>query len=357
MPTTPGFAESLASGVVDIYAAVENQILQAMADRVREGLDTMMLQGQLAEIQAFRLQAQGILTAAVSPIQHEVGQVITQAVNYGNEEAKNEIAKQLKVPKTTLAPARNVLALVQQALHGVQAAHFQILPRVTDVYTQVIRSVMNAPLLGVETRKVAAQKALDEFARRGITVFSRGGRQWQISSYVEMSLRTSLMNATLQGHSDQLRANGLDLVVVSNHAQECKLCRPYEGAILCLTGSPGTQEINGHEVHVETTMAVARANGLFHPNCRHTYSAYQPGITRDFGETADPQGDQDRQKLRYLERQVRAYKRLEAAALDDDAARDARARVREWQAAIREHVASTSARRQPDRERITGAFA
>lgn len=356
MPTTPGFAESLASGVVDIYAAVENQILQAMADRVREGLDTIALQGQLAEIQAFRLQAQGILTAATPQIQSEVGQVITQAVDYGNEEAKNEIAEQLKVPKATLAPPRNVLALVQQSLQKVDAAHFQILPRVTDAYTKVVRDVMNAPLLGVETRKTAAQKALDEFARQGVTVYSRGGRTWQISSYVEMSLRTSLMNATLQGHSDQLEANGLDLVVVSNHAQECKMCRPYEGKVLCLTGSPGTQEINGHEIHVEATMASARAAGLFHPNCRHTYSAYQPGITRSFGETADPQGDQDRQKLRYMERQVREYKRLEAAALDDTAAREARLKAREWQSAIRDHVANTSAVRQPDRERITGAF-
>lgn len=356
MATTPGLAESLASGVAGVYADVEAQLIAIMAERVREGLNTDSIQSLLGEVQAYHAQALGVLAGTTAQVQQGVTTAVETAYRYGDAAAKNELVEQLKVSRSALPPPRNVVALTQQALQGVEAAHFQILPRVDDVYSQVIRKVLNAPLLGVETRQIAAQKALDEFASRGITIFSRGGRQWQISSYVEMSLRTHLMNAALQGHADQMEGMGQDLIVVSDHAQECKMCRPFEGEVLSLSGQRGTLEINGHKVTVVASLAEAKGEGLFHPNCRHSFSAYQPGITRSFGETADPEGDADRQRLRALERKVREYKRREAAAISPEDKKAARLKAREWQSSIRDHVANTSARRQPDRERITGTF-
>jgi hypothetical protein len=89
-----------------------------------------------------------------------------------------------------------------------------------------------------------------------------------------------------------------------------------------------------------------------HCNCRHSVSAYQEGFTKPFGETADPKGYADTQRLRYLERQTRAAKRVQAAAMDDVAAAAAGARVRAYQAKIRAHVGGTTAKRQPTRERL-----
>jgi hypothetical protein len=52
---------------------------------------------------------------------------------------------------------------------------------------------------------------------------------------------------------------------------------------------------------------------------------------------------------------VRAAKREQAAAMSDEERKDAGRTVRERQAKIREHVGSTSAKRMPERERITTA--
>jgi hypothetical protein len=100
------------------------------------------------------------------------------------------------------------------------------------------------------------------------------------------------------------------------------------------------------------TLDEARAAGLFHCNCRHSVSAYQEGFTKPFGDVADPKGYADTQRLRYLERQTRAAKRVQAAAMDDAAAKAAGVKVRAYQAQIRAHVASTTAKRQPIRERL-----
>jgi len=69
-------------------------------------------------------------------------------------------------------------------------------------------------------------------------------------------------------------------------------------------------------------------------------------------DTADSAGDAARQKLRYLERQVRSWKRTQAVALDPAAERKAGAQVRAYQAKIRELVATTSAKRIPAREQV-----
>jgi len=100
------------------------------------------------------------------------------------------------------------------------------------------------------------------------------------------------------------------------------------------------------------TVAEARAAGLFHPNCRHSLSAYQEGITRPMENTADPQGYEDTARLRYYERQIRSWKRTGAVAMDDAARANAAAHIRAYQAKIRDHVATTSAKRQPYRESL-----
>lgn len=67
-------------------------------------------------------------------------------------------------------------------------------------------------------------------------------------------------------------------------------------------------------------------------------------------DAEDPEGYGAEQKLRCLERQTRAAKRVESAAMDEPARKAAHAKVAACQAKIRQHVASTSATRQPWRE-------
>ena len=95
--------------------------------------------------------------------------------------------------------------------------------------------------------------------------------------------------------------------------------------------------------------------GLFHPNCRHSTSLYQEGVTQIPQDTEDPQGDKDRQELRSLERRVREWKRREAAAMTPADKAKAKAQVRAYQAKIRHHTATTTAKRQPHREQLPKA--
>lgn len=367
MATTPGFAEDLSRESVAIFESVERQLIRKMADNLKRGIDTPEWQdAQLASVQRYLAYARQLLANATPSASQAALQAIRDAHRYGDVSAAAEIGEALgatPAPGLLSVATQNVAALAAEAAAVQTSTHFQILRKVEDAYREIIAEAVRTPLVGVETRRTATQRALNQFAQRGITVASRAGRNYQLSAYVEMSMRTTLMNASLQGHAQRLERNDIDLIIISDHAQECKHCRPFEGKILSMSGDVrGKIEVTSVKSPKSVTVDVfgslqeARRKGLFHPQCRHTMSAYLPGVTRTFGVTADPQGDRDRQKLRRLERDTRALRRLEEAALDEKAAKEVRSAIRAKQAQIRQHVANTSAKRQPERERITGNF-
>lgn len=112
------------------------------------------------------------------------------------------------------------------------------------------------------------------------------------------------------------------------------------------------REWAGHVYNLQTRDGWYVAGGIVVHNCRHSLSAYLPGVTRAPRNTADPEGDAARQELRRLERQVRHWKRREAGALTPEAKAKAAAKVRDYQRQIREHVADTGLIRQRHREQI-----
>lgn len=84
--------------------------------------------------------------------------------------------------------------------------------------------------------------------------------------YAEMVSRTTTMNVMLQGAHDRVLNTfdgEFDLVEILGHSEfPNSPCIPYEGQILSLEGIT-----KGY-----TTIDEAKANGLFHPNCIHSFA-------------------------------------------------------------------------------------
>ena len=89
-----------------------------------------------------------------------------------------------------------------------------------------------------------------------------GGHVWDTKTYVAMNVRTNSMRVYNDCLADTIgRATGSDLVRVSTGGDpDCRLCFPWEGRILSLTG-----KTKGFPTYEE-----AREAGCFHPNCVHT---------------------------------------------------------------------------------------
>jgi len=348
MPISPAMAEAVAEEIRRIYAEAERIVMEKVARRVARGIDEEgYYERKLMELQALRREVEAEIRR-LQRAEREVERIVADAYEKGSQAAIVDLRRVARAETLrtafTAANQRAIQALVQTAIGNLRATHLRILRQAEDVYRQVIAETAAPQVLtGALTRREAAQLALNRFADLGITGFvDRAGRTWTIESYAEMATRTAAGQAAIQGHIDRLIENDMDLVIVSDAPEECPLCAPWEGRVLSLTGrTPGYP-----------TVDQARAAGLFHPNCRHSLGAYIPGLTEPMRQTRDAEGYQERMQQRYMERQIRKWKLREAVALDDEARRQARAKVREWQARIRQFVAEHDRKRLYYREQI-----
>jgi hypothetical protein len=369
VPISPADGEDFAREVGAIYQEAEQALLAVLAQALREGLNSP----SWAEL---KLRAIGNLRTAVTTLVGDLQRDATGALHGAVHEAYRRgdqaaVAELGMLPEglraaalRALPNARSVDRLAAAAVAEQGPVYRRILRAVPDAYRRIIGRVSGTVLLGAQTRRQAAQRALDEFADRGITGFvDRAGRGWDMASYAEMAARSATGRAAIRGHTDRLEAIGQRLVIVSSSPLECPLCRPWEGKVLSLGGLSGERTVtvqhatrDGHPVSVDIagSLEEAQAAGLFHPNCRHSLSLYLPGVTTPAPSPPHPGGAtyEDTQQQRYLERQVRQWKRRQAVAVDDQAKRLAGQKVRAYQKRIRELTAEKQLPRKPAREQI-----
>ncbi|MFH8530467.1 phage minor capsid protein [Streptomyces tendae] len=368
MPIHPGMVEDLAASTRDLYAGAEERLLGIIARQLAQGLDAPgWAEKKLAAIQTLRRASQGVVDELGKAVTLEIFDVVAEAYSTGARAGVAELgalsddARRLVDDVTPNAQAVDRLA--QQTVDVVTDRHRSILRTIVDKFRAVVAEVTATPLLGTGTRRQATQDAMRRWADEGVTSFrDRSGRRWQLSSYAEMAVRTSVGRAAVEAHTRTLADAGMDLVIVSDSPRECPLCRPWEKQVLSISGPSGRRTVeveHGTEdgrmvsVRVAGSLAEARSAGLQHPNCRHSVSAYTPGITRVGEARSDPEGYEAGQRQREIERTIRKWKRQEAAAVDPVAQRAARAKVRQWQKTQREHLAAhPDLRRNPTREQI-----
>ncbi|WP_240200849.1 phage minor capsid protein [Cellulosimicrobium cellulans] len=358
MPVSPDHGARLAATSVDVVTAAELEILRRISRALSRGADApAWARVKLAELQMLRARWARDLAAMEAGLVAEAGSAVRVAYQDGQALAVGDLDQsgaRPNLPPAQLAAVQTIVADLNAGLAGVAT---RALRSVTDAYQETVAVASSTVLLGAQTRLQAAQGALDRLLGQGIDGFrDRAGRNWRLESYVEMAVRTSAGQAAIAGHLDVLAASGEHLVQIIPGPRACPICDGWAGKVVSL--SPVTAAISGGErVEVFGTMEQARQAGVFHPNCRCSVGIYIPGITELDPARPDPAGYEAVQEQRRLERGVRDWKRREALALTPEAARQAKAKTREWQARLRQHVASDpELRRKPNRERINTAL-
>lgn len=300
----PELARRLAVETQRIYSEANAEMLARVARRLARGIDTPgWAEAKALDIGRLRLEVQRILAALDSNAARAITQALTEAFGAGAADTAAELGGGFA--RTT---GRALDALVRETVAGVTGTHSAILRTTADKYREIVAEATTRISIGTETRREATARALQQFARGGIRGFvDTAGRQWEIETYAEMATRTASGRAAIAGSLERMEQRGIDLVIVSNAPEECKICRPWEGKVLSVSGNTRGELADGTKV--AGTVAQAQAAGLQHSNCRHNLSAYVPGLTTAPTQTADPEGDQQRQRQRALERQVRAAKR------------------------------------------------
>lgn len=366
-------AEGVGDELRRLFGALEQELAAGAARRLRAGIDRPdWAAKKLAAAGELRRWAEGLVKRTTGRGARDARAAVEDAFNRGGQAAERALAgrrfrrpRQLAAVREAFPGAGNINALASSLGGRLEATGPQVVRSVLDAYRQTVTAGAATVLGGATARRDAAQTVWNRLLDQGFTGFTDvKGRRWSLAGYVDMATRTTTAQAAVQGQLDRQADLGLDLVIVSNAPQECERCRPWEGKILTRdeSGRGGRALEVEHAIddrmitiHVAGSVAEAIAAGLLHPNCRHSLSAYLPGLTTAPTHTADPEGNAARTRLRALERQARAARLQQAGALDRAGQKAAAARLRATQAEIKQHVEATKdlgIKRKPERERL-----
>jgi hypothetical protein len=360
MAVSPEDADDLAAEVTEAYAQAELGIIGRLAQFIGTGLD-------LDSWATDRRNGAGLVRRTIGAMlsglfkkgRKAVDKAANEAERRGVAQADGELgalAEQLPPPSGVHAK-RGAEAMTDD-LKKVETA---MVSQSMSVYQRIITTVATEVEAGTTTRLQAAGRALAKFADAGVTGFvDKAGRKWELATYVEMAVRTHTANVMVNAHTDRIQSAGVKLVMVSQAPYECDLCKPWEGKILEIDGPKGEHQVKvkraggGGSVTVKVAGSLdeARSKGLFHPNCRHSVTAYLPGVSRA-PEKPDTKGVtyKDTQRLRAIERTARKWDRRKAAALTDEERKAADVKFKHWRKQAAEHAAKTGLPRKTNRER------
>jgi hypothetical protein len=359
--------EQLARDILAVFTEAEARLLADLARRARnDGQVPAWAAEKAAAVREVRLAVERMITQLRADAGTAAADAVLAAWQAGSGAALAQLYDAGALDDDQLAALRDVIPgmdaaalLAADLTSRLDALYLRVLRWGQDAYQVAVAAAAPVQLLGTATTRSAQRSAWDRLVSQGVTGFvDRSGRGWNLASYVEMATRTATARAWNEGHLARLDALGVDLVTVSRTTDGCTLCAVWQGRILARSGSAGERrvenELTGEPMLVEVagTVDEARAAGLMHPNCRHTFLPFIPGVTRAEPVEHDQGAEDEREHLRHLERQVRKEKRKEAGALTPADADRARRTIRDLQAEIRDHVKATGLNRKRYREQL-----
>lgn len=217
---------------------------------------------------------------------------------------------------------------------------------------------------GISSLQSAVRDALRQMAQEGIRGFvDKTGRNWTPDAYAEMDIRTTAGNVAREAVFQQNAEYGVDLVIVPVHAVARPGCAPYQGWVISMSNQSGvTTDASGDRVQVHPVRATTygKPDGLWGINCSHQPDPFIPGWSeskRPIESVEVSDRYEETQKQRYHEREVKRWKRAAVAADasgDADAFRQAAAKVKQKQAALRDYCERVNLPYHSDRVQVYG---
>lgn len=190
----------------------------------------------------------------------------TQAAQYTEDMiARAQVIADLAETGASMEPADDVLRQARE-LVGTGGAEGAFVKQL-QIRDASLRVMIRAFAEG-KTRRQASKALISALERNGITSFiDRAGRSWSMDTYAEMSARTIARRSQTTATRARITESGRDLIVIIDHAEECPLCRPYEGKVFSISGQskkyPSIKSIE--------------AKGYGHPNCCHAEAPWVSG--------------------------------------------------------------------------------
>lgn len=366
---TPEQLNMFTEPVVDIYRALEDQVFQMIAKRLKTSKDLTsdtVFEWQVDKLNQLRLinedtikalsQATGKAEKEIRKAIKDTGIVTIESVDH---ELK-DIYPQLPVP----SHIDNILeSYVNQTFREIDNYVNQTLittnfgeGTVTRMYRKIVEETTGKVLAGTTTTNKAIAETVIKWADKGIeTAFiDRGGHVWSLERYADTVIRSTVNRTYNELRMSRMQEYGVNLVLMSSHSHARPACASIQGTVVSTERVPSNPKYKS--IYDYGYGEPAGVRGI---NCSHIFYPFVEGMN----ENNQPQFDEDeavkeyelRQKQRYYERQIRKAKRslkLAEEIGDEETILKYKRLVRARQARIREFINEHDLPRRYDKERV-----
>lgn len=319
----PDYLNAAGEMTAAVYTQIESEMLEYLTKRMIEG-DITNQRSQTALLLLSQSNSQGLLSILNNhkgEISASVSKEVSDALKRSDADDLKRIKKGMGVElpsittrqiATTVAGVRDILA--RENLNMVQSAQTAFLTQSIWAITQVNTGAM--------TTEKALHSAVRKLEGEGISVISyrntKTGRQTvknKVDVAIRRHIRTQILQDSMRRTEQVLDDAGVELVEVSSHGGARPSHAEWEGRVYSRHGDKVIDGVKYKDFKTACKWGDV-ADGIGGANCRHSYSAYFPGMKRMYKPDPEhPSGKSNAevydltQKQRAMERDIRDAKR------------------------------------------------
>lgn len=371
----PREIERLPTRMVELYSQAEIDALEYMARRIA-AFDDFIPAAQwqyqkLIEMGNYHSYIVKALAAMTNKTEAEIRRIMERS-GLKSLRFDSNVYKESGLDPPPLAASPALQSVMRAGLENTMGL-FENLTRTTaNTSTQQFEQALDRAWMqvnsGAFSHQEATRMAIKSLARDGLaSIQYPSGHVDHMDVAVRRAVLTGVNQASLKVTETLADEMGCDLVEVTAHAGARTGVgvadhSAWQGKVYSRSGThpkyPSLVEKTGY----------GTGPGLGGWNCRHSFFPFIEGFSepaytdQELAELNAPKYDYNGQKIteyeamqrqRYIERQIRRWKREKAAmaAAGQDTAESA-AKVRHWQEVRRDFLAQTGLKRQYERERI-----
>ncbi|MEH7081103.1 phage minor capsid protein, partial [Bacillus velezensis] len=295
MSLTPEQLQKLAQPLIDIYLAIESDLLKNLARTIARFKNLVVTtEDGLIDYQHWRLVQLnniGQLTnenikilsqysgATVKEIKDMIKLAGYESIAADEEIYRKAIKKGL-LPNASLSTVESVavgnilLAYQKQALKTFNLINTTMLNQSKQIYLDTINKVVGKMLTGTITHDQAIRETVQEWSKTGIpSLIDKRGRKWTTEAYVSMVARSTSNNVANETQFARMDEFESDLLEVSSHLGARPKCYPWQGAIYSRSGKHPD-----YKAWSETSYGDVA--GLLGINCRHKIYPFFEGLSK-----------------------------------------------------------------------------
>lgn len=372
MALPPEKLQQLSIFIVDIYNAIEEELLLNMARVLKQDRDLLLTAEDFTEYQHWRIvqlnklgklnqQQMNTIARHSGKTAEEVKKMLETAGFTAVEQHEPLYQEAVQAGSLVPAPAMHTSAALigiinayeQQAIDTFNLINTTMLNQSQQVYLDILNKTVGKVLGGVITPQQALRQTVSEWSQRGIpALIDKAGRRWSTEAYVNMISRSVSQNVANEMQLKRMEEYDVDLIEVSSHLGARPRCAPFQGRIYSKSGK-------SKRYPSFSSTSYGEAAGLLGVNCRHVIYPYIQGKSTKRYQPYDTSENErvykESQQQRHLERQIRKAKKevnVMAAMGDEEGVKEAKTKVSQHQSAMRDFINSTGRKRQYNREQI-----